>query len=198
MLSLPEKERVASLIEGGVSRAADKLGRLSRTEWGVVSSSTDEVPIVRLLSSFSRQEGEHVAAALRAEADIPTEVVLLFSARSAQAVSAAVTRPWEAAMRALPNLVELTIGEVSNILAQSVIGGLADELGRTVILSVPGVRRGRKADLLGSALERYDGRRDVLLSSHVELYSAELAADCSMVLACDSGVLHKLLSGARV
>lgn len=197
-LTVQEKERIQALIEEGVARSADRLGKLSRTQWGVMSSSTNEIPVVRLLSWFNREAVEHVAATLRASEDIPTEAVMIFSAKGAKAVADAVTRPWAEKMKALPNLVELTIGEVSNILAQSVIGALADQFGKTVILSVPSVSRGQKAELLAAALERYDGRKDVLLMSHVELFSEDLAADCSMVLVVDSQTLHTLVRAQPV
>ena len=197
-LTLPEKERIQALIEEGVTRSADRLGKLSRTQWGVMSSSTNEMPVVRLLSWFHREKGEHLAACLRASSDIPMETVLIYSGKGAAALTDAVTRPWADQMKRLPNLVDLTIGEVSNILAQSVIGALADQFGQTVILSVPDVRRGPKADLLAVALEGYDGRRDVILMSHVELYSNDLAADCSMVLIVDSDALRTLVRAQPV
>lgn len=192
-LTVAEKERIQGLIEEGVTRSADRLGKLSRTQWGVVSSSTNEIPVVRLLSWFHREKGEHLAACLRASVDIPMEAVLIFSGKGADSLTGAVTRPWAEQMKRLPNLVELTIGEVSNILAQSVIGALADQFQQTVILSVPEVKRGPKADLLAAALDRYDGRKDVILMSHIELYSNDLAADCSMVLIVDSSALHSLV-----
>ncbi|MBI2362056.1 MAG: hypothetical protein HYV15_01550, partial [Elusimicrobia bacterium] len=74
----------------------------------------------------------------------------------------------------------------------------ADQFGKTVILSVPQVTRGKKADLLAAALESYDGRKDVLLMSHVELFSSDLAADCSMVLVVDSKTLHNLVRAQPV
>ncbi|TBR24045.1 hypothetical protein EPO15_04790 [bacterium] len=192
-LSVREMERIQALIEEGVVRSTDRLGKLSRTQWGVMSSSTNEIPAVRLLSWFQRAKEQHVAATLRAPGEIPTEAVLVFSAKSAEAVAEAVTKPWAAQMKALPNLVELTIGEVSNILAQSVIGALADQFEKTVILSVPEVSRGTKVELMSRALDRYDGRKDVLLMSHVEMYSNDLAADCSMVLIVDSATLQSLV-----
>ena len=197
-LSVREMERIQALIEEGIGRATDRLGKLSRTEWGVMSSSTNEIPAVRMLSWFQRAKEEHVAATLRAPADIPTEAVLIFSAKSAEAVAEAVTKPWAARMKTLPNLVELTIGEVSNILAQSIIGALADQFEKTVILSVPDVSRGAKVDLMAKALERYDGRKDVLLMSHVEMYSNDLAADCSMILIVDSATLQALVKAQPV
>lgn len=197
-LTVREMERVQSLIEEGVGRSADRLGKLSRTQWGVMSSSTSEMPAVRLLSWFQRAKDDHVAATLRASGDIPTEAVLIFSAKSATAVADAVTHPWAERMKALPNLVELTIGEVSNILAQSIIGALADQFEKTVILSVPEVSRGPKVDLMARALDRYDGRKDLLLMSHVEMYSTDLAADCAMVLIVDSATLQALVKAQPV
>jgi len=81
---------------------------------------------------------------------------------------------------------------VSNLLAQSLIGGLADEFDALVILSVPEVRKGTKVGLLTSVLEDYDGRSDVLLMSHIELYAENLSAECGMVLMANIGALRRL------
>lgn len=195
-LTFSERTRLKRLIWEGVTRSADRLGKLSRTQWGVLSLNTDEVQVVQLLSWFHGAKEGHVAAILRADRDIPTTAVLIFSEADARVLTETVTRPWAERMLRLPNLVDLTVGEVSNILAQCAIGALADQYQKTIILSTPRVRRGAKAELLAEALERFDGRKDTLMTSDVEMYSNDLAAKCSMVLIYDSVSLHEMLVDA--
>lgn len=192
-LSKQEKETVTRLIEAGVMRSTDRLGKLSHTEWGVTSSSIKVMPVVRVLSWFSRSKSPHVAALFRSDTEFSLEFLVLFSEKSAQAVAAAVTGPFSSKLQGLDNLVQLTIGEVSSIVAQSVLGVLADEYGGSIILSVPEVRIGAKADLMVGALENYDGRRDTLLMSHVDMYAENLAAECSMVVIVDTEGVRRLL-----
>jgi chemotaxis protein CheY-P-specific phosphatase CheC len=197
-LSTQNRELFTSLIEKGVSRSAEALGRMSRTEWGIMSASTNEIPAVRLLSWFDRDKSTHYAARFDSKNDVPLEVVMLFTEKGAGAVTEAVTKPFSERLREMDDLVSLTIGEVSNIVAHNVIGAFADKIGRTVILSVPEVHVGPKAQVLGRSLEGYDGREDVIMLSHVELYSENLAAECSMVLIVNEEELAKLFvdSGA--
>lgn len=194
-LTFSEKETITRLIGEGVVRSADRLGKLSRAQWTVMSSNTDEVPVVRLMSWFHSVKGEHLGVVLRADGDIPTDAVMIFSSPDAQVVADAVTSPWGERMKRLENLIELTMGEVGNILAQSAVGVLADEFEKTIIFSVPRVKRGAKVELLAEALERYDGRKDILLMSDVEMHCKGLAADCTIVLVCGSASLHRLSAG---
>lgn len=195
-LTLQEKDTLTRQLETGAGRASERLGKMSKTEWGIMTSSIKEIPPVRLLSWFDRCEREHVSARFRCAENVPLEILVIFPAESAQAVTDAVAKPFSARMQKLPNLVELTIGEVSNIMAQSLIGAMADDFNQTIILSVPEVGRARKVKLLSDALEDYDGRQDVLLMSHIEMFSENLSAECGMVVWVNVAALRSLFSKA--
>jgi len=193
-----DMETFTALIEEGVSRSAEALAKMSRTEWGVMSASTKEIPAVRLLSWFERSKIQHVAASFESDEDFPMEMILLFSEKGARSVTDAVTKPFSERLTRMNDLMRLTIGEVSNIVAHGVIGSLADKFDQTVILSVPQVRVGPKAEILAKSLERYDGRNDVILLSHVDMFSENLAAECSMVLVVNEAALVELFAAASV
>lgn len=192
-LNLKETETLTRLLETGTVRSADLLGKMSRTEWGVMSSSIKEMSVVRVLAWFQRTEGKHVGARFRSGSSLPLDVLVLFSEPSARAVTDAVTKPF-GAMRELKNLVALTIGEVSNVMAQSVLGTLADAYGASIILSAPEVQEGTKVDLLAKALDAYDGREDLFLMSHVDMFSENLSAECSMIVTVNAAALRRLLA----
>ncbi len=191
-------ETFTALIEEGVANSAEALAKMSRTEWGVVSSSTKEIPAVRLLSWFERSKMEHVAASFNSNSDFPMDIILMFSEKGAQAVTDAVTKPFSERLTRMNDLMRLTIGEVSNIVAHGIIGTLADKFDQTVILTVPEVKVGPKAEILAKSLERYDGRKDVILLSHVDMFSENLAAECSMVLVIDEESLVEMFSAKGV
>jgi len=192
ILTLQEQDTLTRLLEMGVVRASERLGKMSHTEWGIMTSTIKEIPPVRLLSWFSRNPGVHVGARFHSGAEIPLEVLTMFPEPSARSVAEAVTAPYAEKTSKIPNLVEVTIGEVSNILAQALIGGLADEFDALIILSVPEVKTGPKVHLLTKVLEDYDGRSDVLLMSHIEMYSENLSAECSMVAMANICTLRRL------
>ena len=193
-LNAAERDLVVSLIHAGVQSSTERLGRMSGAEWGVNFSGTQEMSPVSVLSWFAHNQQTHVAVRFRSTTEMPLEMLLLFSEESARSVTAAVTKPFAAELAAVENLVEATIGEVCNILAQNVLAVLSDRYQVTIILSVPDVEQGVKADLASAALEDYDGRKDVLLLAHVNLHSDKLDAECSMMVIVNEAVMRSLLS----
>lgn len=192
ILSLQEQDTLTRLLETGVVRASERLGKMSHTEWGIMTSTIKEIPPVRLLSWFARSTVPHVGARFRSGSEVPLELLTLFPEISARSVTEAVVKPFAHRTANIPNLIELTIGEVSNVFAQSLIGCMADEFDALIILSVPEVKTGPKVDLLTRVLEDYDGRSDVLLMSHIEMFSEDLSAECSMVAMAHTGTLRRL------
>jgi chemotaxis protein CheY-P-specific phosphatase CheC len=193
-LSASEKELVVSLIQAGVQSSTERLGRMSGTEWGVNFAGTQEMSPVSVLSWFTHNQQTHRAVRFRSTTEMPLEMLLLFSEESARLVTEAVTKPYAAELGAVGNLVESTIGEVCNILAQNVLAVMSDRYQVSIILSVPEVSEGVKADLASAALEDYDGRKDVLLLAHVQLHSDRLNAECSMMVIVNEAVMRSLLS----
>ena len=70
---------------------------------------------------------------------------------------------------------------------------MSDRYQVSIILSVPDVDEGVKADLASAALEDYDGRKDILLLAHVNLHSERLDAECSMMVIVNEAVMRGLL-----
>jgi len=193
-MSEVQKEKVTRLLESGVAHSTELLGLMSKTQWGIMTSSVNEIPVVRLLSWFQREKSPCIGARLRARADVPLEFLILFNESSAKAVAEAVTKPIEDKIRSLPDWVAVSIGEISNVLAQGVIGALADALDTMIILSVPEVQKGARSRILSEALEAYDGRQDLLVTSQVNMYSENLAAECSMIIIVNADCLRRMLN----
>jgi len=157
------------------------------------ATKSNEVPVVRLLTWFQRSPEPHLGAHFGARGEFSVEILVLFPHKSARAVTDAVTQPYAQRMKELPSLVSLTVGEVANILAQSVVSQMADEFRLPIILTVPRVLEGSKAGVFGESLEHYDGRVDTLMLSHVDMYSENLAAQASMIVIANSEGLHARL-----
>ena len=194
ILTLAQKAAFTRLMEAGISRSADLLGKMSNTKWGIVASSLNEITAVRLLTWFHRDGGKYMGARVASRADPSMEFLVLFPDKSSKAVTAAVTRPYARRLEKLPDLLQLTIGEVSNVLAQGIIGVLADELGQTIFLSSPHVVGGTKSGILSDALNEYDGRQDMLMMAHMDLYSENLSAECSVVVIANTASLRRILA----
>jgi hypothetical protein len=82
-------------------------------------------------------------------------------------------------------------------MAQGLISAMADDFDQILILSVPEMGRDRKVKLLSQALEAYDGREDVLLMSHIEMYSESLSAECGMIVWVKIAALRNLFAKSQ-
>lgn len=189
-----ERDLIVGLIQAGVETGTKRLGDMSRTEWGVNFSDTQEMSPVRVLSWFSHNQQDHVSVHFRSTSETPLELLILFSEESARSVTEAVTKPYREGLSGVADLLASTIGEVGNILAQNVLAALSDRYGVAIILSIPEVGRGTKAELTGTALEDYDGRKDVLLLAHMQLHSERLNAECSVIVIVNEAAMRTLIS----
>lgn len=194
MLADSERDLMVSLIHAGVQSSTERLGRMSQTEWGVNFTNTQEMSPVKVLSWFTHNQQTHIAVRFRSTSDMPLEMLILFSETSANAVTEAVTRPYREGLGALANLTHSTIGEVCNILAQNVLAVLSDRAGISIILTVPELNEGAKAELTSSALEDYDGRKDILLLANVQLHSERLDSECNMMVIINEAAMRSLLA----
>ena len=196
-LGIKDREIVDRLLRSGVMRTMERLEKLCGGKWGIMSSSVREVQPVSLLQGFNKTKKDCVGAYFQSSSMIPLEFLITFSASGAASLAKAVIKPFAERMRDTRDLMTLTVGEVSNYLAQSVLTVIADEFNLMIILKPPEVLVGPKAQLLSRAFNHYDGRRDTLLISQVDIYSQSLSADCSMVIIVNSELFQKLLATAQ-
>lgn len=192
-MKLQERRAIQEYIQVGISRCTEKIEKLSKTQWGLMTNGAQELTAVGMLSWFRRNKEKHYSVQFHSRSEILIELMLLYSETSAEALTAAVTKPYGERMKKLNNLVGLTIGEVSNILGQGVVGVLADAIGKEIILSIPTVSEGPKVDLLAQAFESYDGRKDTLLLTQCDLFSEKLMAECGIVVILNTNSIHKYM-----
>jgi chemotaxis protein CheY-P-specific phosphatase CheC len=187
---------LSKLIEAGVQLSGERLAKLSGTKWNVVSASVEVVPIVRALSIFHNEPVLHIGAHMRSQSLLPLEFLMLFPDWSAEPIADVITKA-SPAMKALPERNKVIVGEIANILGQGVVKAMADTFNLSIILSVPQISTGRKAELTVGVLEKFDGRKDTVVLTHVEMYADTLSAVCSMLLMLDAAVVKRLITLAN-
>jgi chemotaxis protein CheY-P-specific phosphatase CheC len=192
-LSEESKKALIKLLEVGVARSSERLAKMSKTEWDIATASTKEIAEDRLLVATNAGKEPSLAARLSVREGLKADFGVFFPEKSAIPIAKAVLREHAWGMKNVKNILENTIGEVSNILAQSSVGALADECETAITLSVPTVQRGTKEALLCEFFAEYDDSAKLLLMSHVELYSGDLSATCSLVMLFNSKDIARLL-----
>jgi chemotaxis protein CheY-P-specific phosphatase CheC len=188
-----DRKAIAELIETGVTLSAERLGELSNTPWTIVSSSVEELPVVKLLSMFYKDETPHMGVHLKSRSILPLEVMMLFPESSAKSLTTAIVEETSAALKKLPDPQAAIICEISNIMGQGVLRSLANALKISIILDVPILHRGKKGDLLGKAFGGFDARQDIVMLSRIDMTSEIMATDCSMAIIFHVDLMQKLL-----
>lgn len=191
--STEEKKRIEELLETGVTLSADKLGELSNTPWNIVSTSVEEMPVIKMLSLFAKDKTPHLAAHLRSRSMLPVELLILFPEPSARAVTDAVIKTASESLRKLPDHEKVVIGEIANIMGQSVLRSLANALKISIILNVPELTSGIKSSLLGEAFGNFDGQRETVIFSRIDMSSEHINAECSMAIIFNVELMRRLL-----
>lgn len=188
-----EKKRIEQLLEEGVALSADKLGELSNTPWDIVSTSVEEMPVIKVLSLFKNDPTPHLAAHLRSRSMLPVELLILFPEPSAKAVTDAVIKTTTEGLRRLADPKQTIIGEIGNIMGQSVLRALANALKISIILNVPELSAGKKSSLLGEAFGNFDGQRETVIFSRIDMSSNDISAECSMAIIFNVELMRRLL-----
>ena len=195
-LSNRDREFIDALIREGVTRTTVRLEKMTSAKWGIVSSSIQEALPVQLLKSHYRSFEDCIGAHFHSSSLVPLEFLIVFSAHGANELAKAILAPFRERMAKLSDPISLTVGEVSNFLAQNVLGVVADRFNVMIIPKPPEVLIGRKVELLTKALSNYDGRDDLIVVSQVDIYSEKLEVNCGMIIIVNAAMMCKLLKTA--
>ncbi|MFA5138176.1 MAG: hypothetical protein WC728_03005 [Elusimicrobiota bacterium] len=195
-LSMRDREMLDSLVREGVKRTTDRLEKMTGAKWGIVSASVKEMLPVQLLRGHYKSYDDCLGAYFHSSALVPLEFLITFSTHGANELAKAILEPFRERMKGVSDPIALTIGEVANFLAQSVLSAIADRFNFMIIPKSPDVLIGRKVELLSKALSQYDGREDMIMLSQVDIFSEKLAVECGMLIIVNAAMVNKLLRTA--
>lgn len=192
-LSIRDREVLDSLVREGVQRTTDRLEKMTAAKWGIMSTSVREALPVQLLQTHHKSYDDCLGAYFNSSALVPLEFLITFSTHGANELAKAILGPFRERMKGVSDPISLTIGEVANFLAQSVLSAIADRFNFMIIPKSPEVLIGRKVEILSKALSHYDGREDMIMVSQVDIFSEKLAVECSMLIIVNAEMVDKLL-----
>jgi chemotaxis protein CheY-P-specific phosphatase CheC len=181
----------------GVSPAALSFGQISREAWTVSRTVLSDGPADRFRAVMGGSIQPHLGAYLPMQDRSPLAVLVIFPAKSATALAKAFTSGYGAKVSQLPNLDQLAVSEIANILAHALAGALADALGTMFILASPQVTAGSKLTLLDAALEHFKGKERFLMVSQLSIATPVLSAECSLAFRAEDSLMARLFEGAR-
>lgn len=174
------EEKLLKVIEEGVSLSAEALAKVSSTSWSTQSVSIDAAGVDKVRNRLANDEGEHYGALL----SLPGAVFAMMLPKE-RALDLSKAFLGERAIRPgfrLPKEQDC-VAEIANVVVHTVANSLADACDDAFMLSAPQMIVGRKADLLDLALaELRTTGENFAIMSYVHMSSAELSADCSVLI----------------
>ena len=186
-------QALIKLLERGVDKCAQRLGRLSYSTWNVdtvsLSSGASAAPGDLMGASNEKHFGTFLG--------IPGGgFLVIFPEKSGFLVTNRFTLSGADPVDALPNRESTVLAEVSNIIINALTDVLAEACGKTLMLSAPEPIQGPKKEILQSALGRFSQAGKLAWICYVRLKTPTFSSHCDLVAFLDSE-LFRLLSGGQ-
>ncbi|MFA6316187.1 MAG: hypothetical protein WC943_02125 [Elusimicrobiota bacterium] len=190
-LSPKARESLLGLVRRSLAESAARLSAISKTSWDVPSL---EVSTGSAEEGLSLPAGKDGGSHYGVYFIIPGGVFLvLYPQESGAAVAHAFMSGLGSEAKALPDLEPSALGEVSNILINTVSSAIGDACGMLVFLSAPEVRKGDRTELSHSAFDRLVVREDPsVVVGRAEMASPDLPGRCSVFFALNSAMAGQL------
>lgn len=187
----PEDQKaILQLVETGVESSTAKLAAISRTEWAIRTTS---FKVYATAEDFA-ELGQPSQYFFGAYCSSPGRMFLTyFSSRSSVLMTQAFLASSRRNLQATPQMQEVAVAEVSNIVINAVAASLADRCGMAFILSAPKTVRGARADIIRAAFGALQPVGKIF-STTITLASKDIAADCTLMMLLDDLIVNFVLN----
>jgi chemotaxis protein CheY-P-specific phosphatase CheC len=186
------EQALLRLIETGVSNSADKLAKISKTDWSTQTVSIKTAPLERFQDTLVREEKEQCCAYFTMPGGV---FLVMFPERSGTAFADIFLPINPKNPVAIKNRELETLAEISNIVVNTVAATIADACDTAFFLSTPKMSQGKKRDLLAAApgMVTPAGEKFTVMA-YVHMSSETLSSDCNMFFLLNAVWKERLLS----
>jgi chemotaxis protein CheY-P-specific phosphatase CheC len=184
---------LTGVVAAGVENCAARLGEITHVPWRVLSvalSHDDEGPFTDAHSSVV---GDHYGSHFSFKGG---RFLVLFSGKTGYLVTTAFTRDFKDHLENMPKRESSALGEVSNVMLNPLIGHLAKQWGRRLMISTPETRIASPRDHLTRALSHYGEADRLAATFFAHLESPGLFSECRIMLFLDRVLLDGLPGSA--
>jgi len=174
-----EKE-LLRLIEQGVSDSADRLAKISRTDWITQTVSIKMAPLAEFQKSLAGDAKDHFGACFTMPGGV---FLVMIPARSGAAFADAFLPVSKKHPEGIKDRERDSLAEISNIVVNAVAASVADACDMALMLSAPEVSHGTKVELLRDAreLSASSGEKSAVMA-YVHMSSQDMSSDCSVIV----------------
>jgi len=187
----PEDQKaVLGLLEAGIGASTSKLSAISRTQWAIKATALKAYATAEDFAELGAPSQYFFGAYCTS----PGRVFLsYFSSRSSAMLTEAFLANSKRGLEATPQMQEVAVAEVSNIVINAIASSIADRCGMAFILSSPKSVRGARADIVTAAFGALQPVGKVF-SATINLSSQDIAADCTLMMMLDDLIVNFILN----
>ena len=183
------QKAILQLIEKGVEASASKLAAVSRTEWEMRTTSLKAYASAEDFVELGQPSQYFFGAYCQAEGRM---FLAYFTSRSAALLTQSFLAASRKGLQATPQMQEIAVAEISNVVLNSIAGTLADFCGMAFILTAPKVARGMRMDIIKAAFGDLQAASKIF-SATINLSSRDIAADCTLMVMLDDRIIDFVL-----
>jgi hypothetical protein len=189
-ITIEDQKAILKLVEDGVEASTAKLATISRTEWAIRTTSFKAYATPEDFAELCQPSQYFFGAYCQA----PGRVFLsYFTGRSSALMTQAFLASSRRNLQATPQMQEVAVSEVSNIVLNAIASSLADRCGMVFILSAPKSVRGARADIIKAAFGALQPVGKIF-SATITLASKDIAADCTLMMMLDDLIINFILN----
>ncbi|MDD5630027.1 MAG: hypothetical protein PHU21_13245 [Elusimicrobia bacterium] len=185
-----DQKAILGLLESGIGASTSKLAAISRTQWTIKATA---LKAYATAEDFA-QLGQSGQSYYGAYCSSPGRVFLsYFTSLSAGLMTQAFLASRRRGVEATPQMQDVAVAEVSNIVINAIATVLADRCGMAFILSAPTSVRGTGAEIVQAA---FGALKPVgkIFSVTISLSSHDIAADCTLMMMLDDLIVNFILN----
>ncbi len=184
--------RLLKILETGVDRGAERLAKISRTNWIIQTVSVRLAQMSRV-AAMAENEGTDYGIFLSMDGG---GFLVVFPEAEAKAMASAflTQTEWE---KPGSRMEEMALSEIANVVANAIADLLADACGRAVFLAAPVAERKKAVDLLQELPKRFPAAGAQTLLVYAHMSSSSLSADCMVAIILDDDWQKALLTVAE-
>jgi hypothetical protein len=186
-------DALTAAVAAGIALSAARLEEVTHDSWRVLTVALSQDEAGPFAGAHASVAVDHYGSHFSFPGG---SFLVLFSGKTGYLITTAFTRDFQDRLENMPKRESATLGEVSNVLLNPLLGHLAKAWGQRLLISAPETRIASPRDHLTRALARYKDSDRLAATFFVHLDSPQLFSDCRIMLFLDSGLVARLPGAA--
>lgn len=186
-------DALTAVVAEGVALSAARLQEITHDPWRVLSVTLSEDEAGPFAAAHASVAGDHYGSHFTFPGG---SFLVLFSGKTGYLITTAFTRDFQDRVENMVKRESVTLGEVSNVLLNPMVGHLAKAWGLRLIISAPETKIASPREHLTRALARYQSADRLAATFFAHLDSPQLFSECKIMLFLDRGLVARLAPAA--